>query len=300
MTPHGKAHHIVHCWNSPASYEEGYSTAADTGLTRTIPSAREDSLTRCIVSQNGSLSRTRDGSDLHSFRALRVRNHTMMLRSNASISIDIAASRSRASSGSSFSSLVAFMLLRMRGGGGQFRCTEHCRGESIRLGKSNERSCRALQFFAASPYSAEPAKGCGRSRRQSNLHPSPDALCARRPITSLVSKSRRFVSSRPFLMPGCLQDESRAKATKGKAGMAVGQAHVRRSTAGTGLRVGVSGAGLTATSEFMEVTAGETAPNSEAARTRLKATSRRPRPSWRCLQKSRGVTADATEWRTAC
>lgn len=57
--------------------------------------------------------------------------------------------------------------------------------------------------------------------------------------------------------------ESQAKATEGKAGMA-GDAMicpVRRSTAGTGLRVGVSGAGLTATSEFMGVTAGETAPS---------------------------------------
>lgn len=60
-------------------------------------------------------------------------------------------------------------------------------------------------------------------------------------------------------------EESRAKATKGKAGMAVGMPHVRRSTAGTGLRVGAADAVQPATSEIMDVTAGETAPNSECA-----------------------------------
>jgi len=56
---------------------------------------------------------------------------------------------------------------------------------------------------------------------------------------------------------------SRAKATEGKAGMAGSDdAPVRRSTAGTGLRVGEASADLPATSEHMDVTAGETAPNS--------------------------------------
>lgn len=54
--------------------------------------------------------------------------------------------------------------------------------------------------------------------------------------------------------------ESQANATDGKAGMAGVTGPVRRSTAGTGLQVGESGAALTATSEFMDVTAGETAP----------------------------------------
>lgn len=58
---------------------------------------------------------------------------------------------------------------------------------------------------------------------------------------------------------------SRAKATEGKAGMAGSDdAPVRRSTAGTGLRVGEASADLPATSEHMDVTAGETAPNSPA------------------------------------
>ena len=58
---------------------------------------------------------------------------------------------------------------------------------------------------------------------------------------------------------------SQAKATEGKAGMAGGDgAPVRRSTAGTGLRVGEASADLPATSEHMDVTAGETAPNSSA------------------------------------
>jgi hypothetical protein len=49
--------------------------------------------------------------------------------------------------------------------------------------------------------------------------------------------------------------QSRAKATEGKAGMAGGeQAPVRRSTAGTGLRVGEASADLPATSEFMDAT----------------------------------------------
>lgn len=54
--------------------------------------------------------------------------------------------------------------------------------------------------------------------------------------------------------------QSRAKATEGRAGMAAGTASVRRSTAGTGLRVGEAGAVQSATSEIMDVTAGETAP----------------------------------------
>jgi hypothetical protein len=57
-------------------------------------------------------------------------------------------------------------------------------------------------------------------------------------------------------------EESPAKATEGKAGMAVVEDHVRRSTAGTGLRVGEAGAVQPATSEIMDATAGETAPNS--------------------------------------
>jgi hypothetical protein len=57
---------------------------------------------------------------------------------------------------------------------------------------------------------------------------------------------------------------SRAKATEGKAGMAGDDVSVRRSTAGTGLRVGEASADLPATSEFMDVTAGETALNSPA------------------------------------
>lgn len=65
---------------------------------------------------------------------------------------------------------------------------------------------------------------------------------------------------------GCVaitSDRSQAKATEGKAGMAGSDdAPVRRSTAGTGLRVGEASADLPATSEHMDVTAGETAPNS--------------------------------------
>ena len=50
--------------------------------------------------------------------------------------------------------------------------------------------------------------------------------------------------------------ESRAKATEGKAGMAGERdVHVRRSTAGTGLRVGAADAVLPATDEVMAVTA---------------------------------------------
>ncbi|EKS29307.1 hypothetical protein [Afipia felis] len=55
-------------------------------------------------------------------------------------------------------------------------------------------------------------------------------------------------------------DQSQAKATKGKAGMAGVTDTVRRSTAGTGLRVGEAGVVQPATSEIMDVTAGETAP----------------------------------------
>ena len=50
-----------------------------------------------------------------------------------------------------------------------------------------------------------------------------------------------------------------AKATKGKAGTAVVTGHVRRSTTGTGLRVGEAVAVRPATSEFMDATGGESA-----------------------------------------
>lgn len=61
--------------------------------------------------------------------------------------------------------------------------------------------------------------------------------------------------------------ESQAKATKGKAGTAGAPVTgpVRRSTAGIGLRVGEAGADQPATSEHMDVTAGETAPNFDIA-----------------------------------
>ncbi len=58
----------------------------------------------------------------------------------------------------------------------------------------------------------------------------------------------------------CPQNQSRAKATEGKAGMAGGTPTVRGSTAGTGLRVGEAVAVQPATSEIMDATAGETAP----------------------------------------
>lgn len=62
--------------------------------------------------------------------------------------------------------------------------------------------------------------------------------------------------------------QSLAKATKGKAGMAAGKPSVRRSTAGTGLRVGEAVAVQPATPEIMDVTAGETAPKSKRGRPR--------------------------------
>lgn len=56
-----------------------------------------------------------------------------------------------------------------------------------------------------------------------------------------------------FAVPATMNPE--AKATEGKAGMAVVTDHVRRSTAGTGLRVGEAVAVLPATTEVMVVTA---------------------------------------------
>ena len=74
-----------------------------------------------------------------------------------------------------------------------------------------------------------------------------------------------------------VENESRTKATKGKTGMAVGQAHVRRSTAGTGLRVGEADAVQPATSEIMDVTAGETVPNSSSGGDEAKQAPTKPR-----------------------
>jgi hypothetical protein len=60
-----------------------------------------------------------------------------------------------------------------------------------------------------------------------------------------------------------------AKATKGKTGKAEVKGLVRGSTTGTGLRVGEAVAVQPATSEFMDVTAGETAPLVRRGRPRL-------------------------------
>lgn len=54
--------------------------------------------------------------------------------------------------------------------------------------------------------------------------------------------------------------KSQAKATNGKTGMAVGMPHVRQNNRQMGLRVGAAVAVQPATSELMDVTAGETAP----------------------------------------
>lgn len=62
-------------------------------------------------------------------------------------------------------------------------------------------------------------------------------------------------------LPSAAGNQSLAKATEGKAGMAGDDVPVRRSTAGTGLRVGEASADLPATSEITDVTAGETAPS---------------------------------------
>jgi len=68
---------------------------------------------------------------------------------------------------------------------------------------------------------------------------------------------------RRLLDDNARQDESQAKATEGKAGNAEGTPLVRQTTTGTGLRVGAADAVQPATSEFMDVTAGETAPSSD-------------------------------------
>jgi len=104
--------------------------------------------------------------------------------------------------------------------------------------------------------SARPPKHFGRAR------PQQSSPCARASLSAAPSSGYRASVSLPMKSSwscstksaGVHATESRAKATKGKAGQAGVTGPVRRSTAGTGLRVGVSGAGLTATSEFMDVT----------------------------------------------
>jgi hypothetical protein len=83
------------------------------------------------------------------------------------------------------------------------------------------------------------------------------ACCAAGDVTVVAS------SSAPRPEAAAVTVQSRAKATEGKAGMAGGTPTVRQTTAGTGLRVGAASAVLPATSEFMDATAGETAPNSQ-------------------------------------
>jgi hypothetical protein len=74
-------------------------------------------------------------------------------------------------------------------------------------------------------------------------------------VASHLSPPAKDAAAEPF-------SESQAKATEGTAGMAGINGPVRRSSAGTGLRLGEASADLPATSEIMDVAAGETAPNS--------------------------------------
>ncbi len=105
---------------------------------------------------------------------------------------------------------------------------------------------------------------CGRSGLTTRSRALPGAPNA--PNATPASSSKASASRTPKRCTRCTarswKIESLAKATRGKAGTAGGAAPVRRSTAGTGLRVGAAGAALPATSELMDVTAGETALNS--------------------------------------
>ena len=93
---------------------------------------------------------------------------------------------------------------------------------------------------------------------------------ARKNTPEASGKARKAPSRKAVSAPAPMTDLSRnsvraspnpvAKATKGKTGTAGVKDPVRRSTTGTGLRVGAASAVLPATSEVMDVTAGETAP----------------------------------------
>lgn len=108
------------------------------------------------------------------------------------------------------------------------------------------------------------------ARNKPRNTPEASGTARKAPSSSLLSElSRNIVRASP---------PSQAKATKGKAGMAVGTPHVRRSTAGTGLQVGAAGAVQPATSEIMDATAGETAPNLRLKAGRPKKGEKRAKP----------------------
>ena len=218
------------------------------------------SLAACSFSSRASAT-TRSGGTLRTLRSgpSPARTSSAFVVSIPGCSVrKITASRKRAFSSGDIAN--SSLLLRKRKGcvpWREHRIRSQARQIRERTKMSVKKSGPGKEKFLSATSSGSRALGC-----RTNISPSLPAQirarraagCAMAPAPKKLCTRLRSISSSAFVF------ESRAKATKGKAGMAGVTGPVRRSTAGTGLRVGVSSAGLTATSEFMDVTAGETAP----------------------------------------
>jgi len=115
----------------------------------------------------------------------------------------------------------------------------------------------------AAPNSVSPSPSVGRETEPLETSASASGESESRQRDRQAAATRSFASNTLGLVAAVTNSNPVAKATEGKAGTAGITDLVRRSTTGTGLRVGEAGAVRPATSEIMDATAGETAPNSE-------------------------------------
>lgn len=96
MTPHRQANYYSHDGKSPALQQRGYHHAADTKLTRIIPSAREDSLMRCILSQRDTCDTSSEidfNRTITTFSRVGCSNQNATFLASSSRSIGIISSR---------------------------------------------------------------------------------------------------------------------------------------------------------------------------------------------------------------
>lgn len=146
--------------------------------------------------------------------------------------------------------------------------------------QSRDRQAAAALASPDAAAVASPAPGMARNAREQNSENVSSLLlmdsncgrvagdcsaikCGENQTLGGASSNRDWTPGFPGVTAGETAPNPVAKATEGKAGMAGASiGPVRRSTAGSGLRVGEASADLPATSEHMDATAGETAPNS--------------------------------------
>lgn len=198
------------------------------------------SLAACSFSSRASAT-TRSGGTLRTLRSgpSPARTSSAFVASIPGCSVrKITASRKRAFSSGDIAN--SSLLLRKREGcvpWREHRIRSQARQIRERTKMSVKKSGPGKEKFLSATSSGSRALGC-----RTNISPSLPAQirarraagCAMAPAPKKLCTRLRSISSSAFVF------ESRAKATKGKAGMAgvKGSSPVRRSTAGTGLRVG--------------------------------------------------------------